>query len=293
MARRPRASVRDLSYAGSAPTWGGRLLIRCLENATGRLGLIRRAAGYERDVADGAPFFDVMVRRFGLSLDVQRGTLDLIPRQGPVIVVSNHPFGILDGLMMGHLLTKTRGDFRILANSVFNRSEDLNAMLLPISFDTTKRALALNLETRRAALDHLALGGVIGVFPGGTVSTGVTARKPPMDPRWRSFTARMIAKSDAVVVPVFFHGQNSRVFQRASHLHANLRLGLLIREFSARVDSSVTLSVGAPIGRDILDPLAKDGTALMDFLRKTTYALSPDADPCFDLGYDYETLQSV
>ncbi|AXI42774.1 lysophospholipid acyltransferase family protein [Sulfitobacter sp. SK011] len=293
MARRPRASVRDLSYAGSAPTWGGRLLIRCLENATGRLGLIRRAAGYERDVADGAPFFDVMVRRFGLSLDVQRGTLDLIPRQGPVIVVSNHPFGILDGLMMGHLLTKTRGDFRILANSVFNRSEDLNAMLLPISFDTTKRALALNLETRRAALDHLALGGVIGVFPGGTVSTGVTAGKPPMDPRWRSFTARMIAKSDAVVVPVFFHGQNSRVFQRASHLHANLRLGLLIREFSARVESSVAMSVGAPIGRDILDPLAKDGTALMDFLRKTTYALSPDADPCFDLGYDYETLQSV
>jgi putative hemolysin len=268
-------------------------LIRCLENATGRLGLIRRAAGYERDVADGAPFFDIMVRRFGLSLDVQRGTLDLIPRQGPVIVVSNHPFGILDGLMMGHLLTKTRGDFRILANSVFNRSEDLNAMLLPISFDTTKRALARNLETRRAALDHLALGGVIGVFPGGTVSTGVTAGKPPMDPRWRSFTARMIAKSDAVVVPVFFHGQNSRVFQRASHLHANLRLGLLIREFSARVDSSVTMSVGAPIGRDILDPLAKDGTALMDFLRKTTYALSPDADPCFDLGYDYETLQSV
>ncbi|MGJ5618700.1 lysophospholipid acyltransferase family protein [Sulfitobacter sp. MF3-043] len=293
MARRPRASVRDLSYAGSAPTWGGRLLIRCLENATGRLGLIRRAAAYERDVADGAPFFDVMIRRFGLSLDVQRGTLDLIPREGPVIVVSNHPFGILDGMMMGHLLTKTRGDFRILANSVFNRSEDLNAMLLPISFDTTKRALALNLETRREALDYLALGGVIGVFPGGTVSTGITAMKPPMDPRWRSFTARMIAKSDAVVVPVYFHGQNSRVFQRASHLHANLRLGLLIREFNARVDSGVALSVGAPIGRDVLDPLAKDGAALMDFLRKTTYALSPDAHPCFDLGYDYETLQSV
>lgn len=288
MARRPRASVRDLSYAGSAPSRGGRLLIRCLENATGRMGLIRRAAGYDRDVAEGAGFFDVMVKRFGISLDVRGGSLDLIPQTGPVIIVSNHPFGILDGMMMGHLLTKTRGDFKILANSVFKRSEDLDALLLPISFDTTKRALALNLETRREALAYLAQGGAIGVFPGGTVSTGVTATARPMDPRWRSFTARMIAKSNAVVVPVYFHGQNARAFQWASHLHSNLRLGLLIREFSARVDGPVAISVGAPIGRDILDPLAKDGTALMDFLRKTTYALSPDADPCFDLGYDFE-----
>lgn len=293
MARRPRASVRDLSYAGSAPSRGGRVLIRCLENATGRLGLIRRAAGYDRDVAAGAAFFDVMAARFGLSLDVRHGSPDLIPRAGPVIIVSNHPYGILDGLMMGHLLTKTRSDFKILANSVFKRSEDLDDMLLPISFDITKRALALNLETRRAALDYLAQGGAIGVFPGGTVSTGITPRARPMDPRWRSFTARMIAKSDAVVVPIYFHGTNSDVFQRASHLHSNLRLGLLIREFRARVDGVVSISVGAPIGRDILNPLAKDGTALMDSLRKTTYALSPDADPCFDLGYDFETPHAV
>ena len=289
MARRPRASVRDLSYAGSAPSRAGRLLIRCLENATGRLALIRRAAGYDRDVAEGAAFFEVLRKRFGLSLDVQGGSLDLIPRTGPLIIVSNHPFGILDGLMMGHLLTQTRKDFKILANSVFNRSEDLDAMLLPISFDTTKQALALNLETRRSALDYLDRGGAIGVFPGGTVSTGDTARARPMDPRWRRFTARMIAKSHATVVPVYFHGQNSGLFQRASHLHSNLRLGLLIREFRARVDTPVTISIGKPIDRDILDPLAKDATALMDFLRETTYALSPDADPCFDLGYDFET----
>lgn len=291
MARRPRASVRDLSYAGSATSRGGRVLIRCLENTTGRLGLIRRASGYDADVASGAAFFDVMVKRFGLSLDVQHGTLDLIPRNGPVIIVANHPFGILDGMVMGHLLTKTRGDFKILANSVFNRSEDLDSLLLPISFDSTKRALALNLETRRTALTYLAGGGAIGVFPGGTVSMGRTLRARPMDPRWRSFTARMIAKSDAVVVPVYFHGQNSHIFQTASHIHSNLRLGLLIREFNRRIDDPVRLSIGSPIGRDILDPLAKDATALMDFLRKSTYALSHDADPCFDQGYDFAMPQ--
>ncbi len=288
MARRPRASVRDLSYAGSAPSRAGRVLIRCLENATGRLSLIRRATGYDHDVALGAAFFDVMAQRFGMSLDIKRGSLDLIPKTGPLIIVSNHPFGILDGLMLGHLLTKTRGDFKILANSVFKRSDVLDDMLLPISFDTSKRALALNLDTRRRALAYLGQGGAIGVFPGGTVSTGITASTRPMDPRWRNFTARMIAKSNAVVVPVYFHGQNSQLFQRASHMHSNLRLGLLIHEFRTRVDSPVALSIGAPIHRDVLDPLAKDAPLMMDFLRRTTYALCTDADPCFDVGYDFE-----
>jgi putative hemolysin len=151
--------------------------------------------------------------------------------------------------------------------------------------------LTANLATRRTALGYLNRGGAIGVFPGGTVSTGATISARPMDPRWRRFTARMIAKSDATVVPIYFHGRTSRIFQTASHLHPNLRLGLLIREFSKRTDKPVALSIGAPIARTILDPLAKDATALMDFLRKRTYALCTDAEPCFDLGYEFETPQ--
>lgn len=284
---RPNAA-RDISYSFSAETKSGRALIRVMENSTGRLRLIKRAAGYEEEVAAGRSFFDVMVERYGLTLDVVGGTLDHIPRNGPLILIANHPYGILDGLMMGHILARTRGDFRILANSVFRKSEDLNRVVLPISFDTSKEALALNIATRKTALDYLGKDGAIGIFPGGTVSTGVKPFSHPMDPGWRSFTARMIAKSGARVVPLFFDGHTSRLFQIASHMHANLRMGLLIKEFRKRVDTPVRIVIGQPIGRDVLDPLAKDSKAMMDFLRKATYELSMNPEKRFDLGYEFE-----
>lgn len=283
-----RQIARDISYAHSARSRGGRTVIRLMENTTGRLRLIRRADGYERDVAVGRDFWEVMVGRYGLSLDVVGGSLSNIPAHGPLILIANHPYGILDGLMMGHILSQTRGDFRILANHVFRKAEDLNRVVLPISFDQDKDAVRQNIATRKAALDYLGQGRAIGVFPGGTVSTASRPFAHPMDPGWRSFTARMVAKSDATVVPVFFDGHTSRLFQIASHLHSTLRMGLLIKEFRKRVDTPVRVAIGEPIGRDKLDPLSGQSKAMMDFLRKATYELSPTPLKSFDYGYEFE-----
>ena len=283
-----RHIARDISYAHSAQTRPGRAMIRLMENTTGRLRLIKRADGYEREVAAGRNFWSVMVERYGLSLDVIGGALGNIPKDRPVILIANHPYGILDGLMMGHILAETRGDFRILAHQVFRKAEDLNKVILPISFDESKEAVRLNLQTRKDALGYLGQGGAIGIFPGGTVSTAHNPFAHPMDPGWRGFTARMVAKSDAVVVPVFFDGHTSRLFQIASHLHSTLRMGLLIKEFKKRVDTPVRVVIGEPIERDILDPLAKDTKAMMDFLRKATYELSPTPLSSYDYGYEFE-----
>lgn len=288
MARHNRSSTREISYAYSAATRPGRAMIRLMENSTGRLRLIKRAAGYEDEVGAGRSFFDVMAERYGLSLDVVGGSLDLIPREGPVIFIANHPYGILDGLMLGQMMSQTRGDFKIMAHSVFNRAPDLNRHLLPISFETDKAALELNLASRRNALKYLADGGAIGIFPGGTVSTAAKPFSKPMDPGWRSFTARMIAKSRAQIVPIYFDGHTSRMFQIASHLHSTLRMGLLIKEFKKRVDTPVRIAIGRPLGRDVLDPLAADAKAMMDFLRKATYELSPEPLVTTELGFEFE-----
>ncbi|WP_170463848.1 lysophospholipid acyltransferase family protein [Ruegeria arenilitoris] len=284
----PRHVARDISYAYSAETKGGRMVIRLMENTTGRLRLIKRADGYEQEVANGRDFWSVMVERYGLSLNVLDGALSNIPKTGPVILIANHPYGILDGLIMGHMLSEARGDFRILAHRVFRKAEDINRIILPISFDETKEAMKLNLETRKTALNYLGEGGAIGIFPGGTVSTGVKPFSHPMDPGWRGFTARMVAKSNATVVPVFFDGHTSRLFQIASHLHNTLRMGLLIKEFKKRVDTPVDVVIGKPIGRDVLDPLSKDTRKMMDFLRKATYELSPKPLKSYDYGYEFE-----
>ena len=280
--------TREISYAHSAATRGGRTVIRLLENATGRLGLIRRAAGYEDDVARGQDFWRVMMARYGISLEVIGGSLDDIPRDGPLLLVANHPFGILDGMMMGHMLSEMRGDFRILANSVFQKADEINRIVLPISFDEDRDAIKLNLRTRQVALDYLKAGGAIGIFPGGTVSTAARPFGRPLDPGWRNFTARMIAKSQAQVVPVYFEGRNSRLFQIASHVHSSLRLGLLIKEFGKRVDSPVQAVIGQPIARADLDRFGGDSRGLMDFLRQRTYDLSPRPIPANGYGFEFE-----
>ncbi|MFY0618223.1 lysophospholipid acyltransferase family protein [Shimia sp.] len=279
-------SARDISYAYSAQTRSGRAMIRVMENSTGRLKLIKRARGYEDEVAAGRDFWEVMRERYGLTLDVVGGALSNIPQTGPLIMIANHPYGILDGLMMGHILSEARGDFRILAHHVFRKAADLNRIILPISFDDSKEAVKLNLQTRKTSLDYLAGGGAIGIFPGGTVSTAERPFGTPLDPGWRGFTARMVAKSEATVLPVYFDGHTSRLFQIASHLHSTLRMGFLIREFKKRVDTPVRVVIGEPLNTEAIKSRAKDTKALMDFLRVSTYSLSPQ--PISNLGYGFE-----
>ena len=281
--------ARDISYAGSASTRGGRIVIRAMENTTGRLRLIRKARGYEHEVAKGADFWRVMADCYDLKLNVISGTLENIPSTGPLIVVSNHPYGILDGMMMGRILSERRdGEFKILANSVFTKAPDLARVILPISFDETKEAARLNLKTRRDAIRYLDEGGAIGVFPSGTVSTSARPFSTPMDPQWRNFTAKMIAKSDATVVPIFFEGTNSRLFQLASHLHVTLRMGMYIREFRNRVSSDVRVAIGAPIPAKQLDIHKSNAKSCMAFLRKATYELSSEPLPAHVFGHEFD-----
>lgn len=283
-----KQAPKEISYAHSAKTRAGRAVVRALENTTGRIRMIRRAEGYEQEVAAGANFWDVMIERYGLSLEVMGGSLSNIPADGPLLTIANHPYGILDGLMMGHLLSHARGDFRILANAVFSKAEDIDRIILPIDFDQTKEATAQNVSTRKEALRYLAGGGAVGIFPGGTVSTSATPFGAPRDPAWRTFTAKLVAKSQAAVVPIYFDGVNSRLFQLASHAHPTLRLALLIKEFKRRVDEPVRVVIGQPIPREALEPYHKNPKAMMDFLRRSTYELSPESLSSLDYGYEFE-----
>lgn len=282
------ADAPDITYATGARTPFGRALIRGFENLAGRRRLIDLAAGYEDEVAAGADFWDVIARRYRIGLTLPGPGLANIPKAGPALVVANHPFGILDGLMMGRILSAARPGFRIIANQVFNRSPEVTRAVLPISFDGGRDARALNVATRRAALDQLAAGGVVGIFPGGTVSTALRPLGRPMDPAWKTFTARIALKSRAPVVPLYFDGANSRRFQLASHAHYNLRLALLIHEFRRRMGGEVTAVIGAPIAPDAIAARGADAPALMRWLREETYRLAPRPLPDLSCGLDYD-----
>jgi putative hemolysin len=212
-----------------------------------------------------------------LALDVRYDAADLarIPKAGPVVIVANHPYGVLDGIVISWLVEKIRSDFVVLTNAVLMRAHEVRDFILPIDFSGTEEAIAMNLKTRSAARAQLDRGGAVVVFPAGAVSTAPDrlGRLPAVDARWQPFVGQLIQRARATVVPIWFGGQNGRLFQIASHVSATLRLSLIFHEVKARIGTVLPVAVGAPIAFESIGHI-KDRQALADELRERTYALA-------------------
>ena len=282
-------SPDEITYAMGAKSRAGRALIKSIENITGRPRLIRMALDYRREMEKGRDFWEVMYSRYKLSLDLPGKGLANIPREGPLVCVANHPFGILDGLTFGHIMAETRGDFKILANSVFVKAPEVEPHILPIDFTESREALKINLATRKIAMQYLKDGGCIGVFPGGAVATPAKFyNRHAFDPEWKTFTAKLIQSSGARVVPMNFIGQNSRIFHVASHLSDTLRLALLINEFDNRVGEPVKVIIGEPIDDAVIAGFKGDAKGLMRFLREHVYSLNPSYQGKAPIGKQWD-----
>jgi len=176
----------QLSYARCAATRTGRVMIRGLENLGGRRRLIKALTGYEDDLAQGRSFWEVMWERFGLSWEIDGAGLDGVPRSGPLVIVSNHPFGILDGFALCKMLAEVRPDFKILSNEWLVPAPEIEHHILPIDRTESREALKRNVETRREAIATLKDGGCVAIFPAASSSS----RNRRL--RQCSFMARMI-----------------------------------------------------------------------------------------------------
>ena len=269
----------DFTYAAPEDAVWRRSLIHAIEQVSGKPRLWRLYADYCRGPAAG-DFFAEAVERLSLKLAVDRRDLQRIPRDGPLVVVANHPFGVIDGIVLGYLLSRVRPDFRIVVNSVLYRLPELQPFLLPIDFAETREAQRTNLASRRQALADLSEGRAIAIFPGGTVSTAPSALGRAVDPAWKPFVGRLVQEGRASVVPVFFEGQNSRLFQWASQVSMTLRLSLLFHEVVNKMGCEVGLRIGRPLTFGQLAHF-RDRRGLTEHLRGLTYAPACAAEECF------------
>ncbi len=221
----------------------------------------------------GEDFWDAAIRKLELNVKCNEEVLAQWPRTGPLVVVANHPFGVLDGLIICHIVSKVRKDFRVLTNAVLLRAEEVKTFLLPVDFAETEEALKTNLRSRAEAKNHLMKGGCLVVFPAGGVSTTPTIwHKRAMDAEWKNLTARLIAQAKAAVAPVYFAGQNSRLFQVASHISMTLRLSLLFKEVHNRIGSEVHVRLGDVLPYERIAGI-NDRQSVMDMLKEITYSL--------------------
>lgn len=271
------AEVDQFSYASPNDPAFKRLVIRVIERLSGQPELKRMYQERLDRPRPGESFWDAAVRKLQLNIVLNEERLGEIPSSGPAIIVANHPFGVLDGIMICWLVARIRPDFKILTNALLNRIDEIRNALLPIDFEESKAALDTNIKSRAEAKALLEKGGVLIIFPGGTVSTtpSVLSRKAK-DPEWKTFTARMIVQGKAPVVPVFFGGQNSRLFQIASHVSMTLRLSLLFKEVHDRIGNDMVIQIGERIPYEQLKAIP-DRKQLMEFLRDKTYALADSA----------------
>jgi putative hemolysin len=264
----------DLTYASQCDGPLARGFIRVVEILTGQLKLKRLYELYQSEMRSTVDFWGAAMRLLNLSLDYDMAKLAAIPREGPLIIVANHPFGLVDGLLIGSLTNRVRGDFKVLANArLYPPDADVQRYILPIDFDPTDEALKTNLATRATARRHIKSGGCLIIFPAGGVATTPTpfARRA-IDLDWKPFTARLIHEAKAQVVPIYFHGQNSRLFQIASHISMAARLALLLHEVANKIGRCFHATIGDVIPYETMQQIS-DSKALCTFLRKSTYQL--------------------
>jgi putative hemolysin len=222
----------------------------------------------------GETFWQAAVRSLELDVRYDAHALAAVPKTGPVVFVANHPYGVLDGIVMAWLVSKVRSDFVVLTHIVLTRAPEAAPFILPVDFSGAKEAEQTNLASRAAARAQLARGGAVVVFPAGAISTTPDkfGLKPAVDGRWQPFVSQLVQRSRATVVPIWFGGQNSRLFQIASHVSQTLRLSLIFHEVKARIGATLPVGIGTPIPFASIAAI-RDRQALADELRARVYAL--------------------
>jgi putative hemolysin len=206
--------------------------------------------------------------------------LACIPATGGVLIVANHPFGILDGLAIGQLGMKLRGNVRILTNSLLCQVPEVAPHLLPVDFSGTPEARRQTGVTRRRAVELLSEGKVVAMFPAGGVATAnAPVRGRACDAEWHPFLSRLAVLPGVTTLPVHFSGQNSRLFQIASHMSYPLRVALIFHETRRRMGQGLGLTLGKPVTAEELAGLPRDRVSAA--LRRLTMDLAarPYEDP--------------
>tara|TARA_B100000482_G_C12588867_1_gene290802 strand:+ start:561 stop:1430 length:870 start_codon:yes stop_codon:yes gene_type:complete len=265
---------KNLSYAGTFNSPLKTFVIKSLELVTGKLTLMRLVRDYEKTLRqEDETFWSKALSHLQINLSTPEDQVARIPKSGPLIIVANHPHGLVDGLVLAELTNRIRKDFKILTRSLLTNVPEIQYHMLPVSFPHEPNSVRLNLEMRKLAMNHLKEGGVVILFPAGAVATSPGWFDKAVEGEWLPFTAKMILKSDAEVLPIYFSGQNSRWFQFANKISITIRQGLLLHEIVHAMNKEQAPIIGKPIKRSELNEYNKDPRGLMEHLRSKTLLL--------------------
>ena len=266
----------NLSYASNSEhNFAQRLLIKTIERATGKKRLEKIYKEYSSKPRDPVNFWSDIISLMNIKVVNKSKKELIIPNEGSLVIISNHPFGIVDGLILCSLVSKFRRDFKIMTHETLQILPELSDFILPIEFnDKDKGILKKNILTTKKAKKHLDAEGAIIIFPSGSVSIAKDLKSAAEDDDWKLFAAKLIHQTQSNVLPVFFDGKNGLLF----HIFATkiksqtLKYSSYIHETKKLIGKEISFYHGEIIEYSQIKNV-KDRAELTKLLKQTTYKL--------------------
>ncbi len=257
-----------------------RLLLR------GTHGWIERAIGLREvdriyltacSLNPATPFPDRVLAAAGVAYTYSEKDLAGVPKTGPVVVVANHPFGGVEGIVLLSLLRRARPDVRVMANFLLHAIPEMRDDFIFVDPFGASGSARANLKPIKECMAWLKQGGLLIVFPAGEVSSYDRRANRVRDNAWSPTIAALIRKTEATVVPMFFPGRNSTFFNAAGVVHPRLRTFLLVRQVVNKRGRRLLVRIGSPLPWKNLEVIATDDTVLTSYLRFRSYLLEERA----------------
>jgi len=253
-----------------------RLILRLTGSLLTRfLGIdkINRVYAESQGITPTSAFSKSILSKIPVHYEIPEKELEAIRKiEGPIVVVCNHPLGGIDALLLLRILENIRDDYKVFANYLLKHIPEVNQKLIPINPFEGENSQKENIASTKAAFIYLKKGGLLGVFPAGEVSARKYPHPQARDKAWNTSIARLIRKTNATVIPIYFDGQNSTLFHIAGMLSMRLRTALLVREFMFPAVQKIKFKVGKPILPSRMSEFTNED-ALTQYLQSKTYLL--------------------
>lgn len=218
-------------------------------------------------------FIEYATKSLNLKYQVNTEALKNIPKNGAFVTISNHPYGGADGIGIFSLLLPVRPDYKTVSNYMMTRLKPLQNNFFTVNPFISGRNVTMNITGIKESIQHLKDGHPLGLFPAGEVSSYNDDYPGISDKKWDKSIMRLVQKANVPVIPIYFHGTNSKMFHLLGKINPFLRTAKIPSELMNKHKHTIKITIGKPIDPDT----QKNYVSIDDytnFLRQQTYILA-------------------